>query len=73
MPSSTAAGAGVASEGPVGGVAGAFSCFSAGSPSFGTPPLRNQLLLRGEDSSLLPPLRLGEYQGHPLIKETDDS
>ncbi|KAL0458950.1 UNVERIFIED_CONTAM: hypothetical protein Slati_0522200 [Sesamum latifolium] len=37
MPSRTAAGAGGASEGPVGGVAGAFFCFSAGSPSFGTP------------------------------------
>ncbi|KAL0461112.1 UNVERIFIED_CONTAM: hypothetical protein Slati_0738400 [Sesamum latifolium] len=73
MLSGTTAGAGGASKGPVGGVAGAFSFFSAGSPSFRTPPLRNQLLLRGDDSSLLPPLCLGDYQGHPLIKETDDS
>ncbi|KAL0427954.1 UNVERIFIED_CONTAM: hypothetical protein Slati_2970200 [Sesamum latifolium] len=73
VPSGTAAEVGGASEGPAGGIAGAFSFFSAGSPSLGTTPsMESVAATGGGDSSLLPPLRLGGYQGHPLIKETDD-
>ncbi|KAL0411872.1 UNVERIFIED_CONTAM: hypothetical protein Slati_3776900 [Sesamum latifolium] len=72
VPSGTEAGAGGASEGPAGGIAGAFSFFSVGSPSLGTTPSMESVAATGEDSSLLPPLHLGGYQGHPLIKETDD-
>ncbi|KAL0455176.1 UNVERIFIED_CONTAM: hypothetical protein Slati_0856800 [Sesamum latifolium] len=73
VPSGTAAGVGGASKGPAGGIAGAFSFFSAGSPSLGTTPsMESVAATGGGDSSLLPPLRLGSYQGHPLIKETDD-
>ncbi|KAL0395332.1 UNVERIFIED_CONTAM: hypothetical protein Slati_4499400 [Sesamum latifolium] len=72
VPSGTEAEAGGASEGPAGGIAGAFSFFSAGSPSLGTTPSMESVAATGGDSSLLPPLHLGGYQGHPLIKETDD-
>ncbi|KAL0462459.1 UNVERIFIED_CONTAM: hypothetical protein Slati_0133500, partial [Sesamum latifolium] len=70
VPSGTEAGAGGASKGPAGGIAGAF--FSAGSPSLGDHPSMESVAATGEDSSLLPPLHLGGYQGHPLIKKTDD-
>ncbi|KAL0462413.1 UNVERIFIED_CONTAM: hypothetical protein Slati_0128900 [Sesamum latifolium] len=73
VPSGTAAGAGGASEGPAGGIAGAFSFFSAGSPSLGTTPSMESVAATGGGLlTSLPPLCLGGYQGHPLIKETDD-
>ncbi|KAL0456615.1 UNVERIFIED_CONTAM: hypothetical protein Slati_1000700 [Sesamum latifolium] len=47
VPSGTAAGAGGASEGPAGGIAGAFSFFSAGSPSLGTTPSMESVAATG--------------------------